>query len=57
MGFKKVTICPKSKWTTLKGKSCKRCEYYNHKKWFCKGEEIEVFCMFDMTESERKYLK
>ena len=57
MAINKVTMCPKSKWTEIKGRRCKKCEHYNPKKWFCKGKEIDVFCMFDMTESEKKYLK
>ena len=57
MPIKKITICPKDKWTEIKGKRCKQCEYYNSRKWYCKGKEVDVFCTFDMNDTEKKYLK
>jgi hypothetical protein len=54
---KKIKKCPKSKLIKLKGKKCKKCEFYSPKKWYVKGEEIDVFCTYHMTPVERKFIK
>ena len=41
MKLKKVTVCPKKGRIKPKSKTCKKCEFYNHKKWYAAGKEVE----------------
>ncbi len=57
MAIKEITQCPKNKRIKVKGKKCSKCEYFNKKKWYSRIGEVSVFCTYDMTETEKKYLK
>lgn len=57
MPIKKITKCPLGKKLKPKDKKCKKCEYYNPRKWFNKGKEVDVFCGYMLTNIEKKYLK
>jgi len=54
---KEIKICPHDGKKIPKSKKCEKCEFYNPKKWYCKGVEIDVFCTFVMNDGEKKYLK
>ena len=49
-------LCPKDKSITPKSDKCKKCDYYNSKKWFNYAGEVETFCTFDMNDIEKSWL-
>ena len=57
MKIKKVTVCPKKKTIKPKSKTCKKCEFYNSKKWYSAGKEVEVFCTFGEDDYARSTLR
>ena len=52
----KIKTCPLKKNVKVKDKKCKKCEYYNPKRWFSVNKEVDVFCTVEMYEKEKKYL-
>jgi len=57
MSVKKVTECPMKKRLKVKDEKCKKCEFYNPKKWYSAQGEVEVFCSYIMNAEEKKRLK
>ena len=53
----KIDKCPKNKKIKVKGKTCLKCNYHNTKKIKSPmGEISNVFCTFEMTETEKNYI-
>ena len=57
MSVKKVTECPMKKRLKVKDEKCKKCEFYNPKKWYSAQGPVEVFCSYIMNAEEKKRLK